>query len=171
MDYCYIEFNADNEDAIERLGSVIEHLKSDPSSGKNPEKELLSFFTDFELDTFWWPNQSQLDEIQTRWGDVPIRLSERKENEQEDWDVYSMFEVIAESEYSFLGLKNRGNSQYHLAFNPHAYPFGGTESLQKLVSSFGFSITAVDDGTGRTEKNNPKRENAPAHKKPWWHLW
>jgi hypothetical protein len=153
VSYCYVEFSAKPGEVLDRLASLLAQMQRDRKADQILEKEWLTYFQDAELDCFWWPNAMQLAETQSRWGDVPmIRLSPNLENEQRDWDIYSMFEVIAQSEYELLdGLKTIAPATVHLAFQPEAYPYGGTESLQKLVTAFGFPIIAVDDGTGRVE--------------------
>lgn len=176
--YCYVEFEAPESDALSRLHSLVQRLISDLAAGTRPEKEWLRLFTDAELQTFWWPNAQQLPAIRERWGDVPILVSSKSENAQRDWDVYSMFEIIAESEYTLEGVKPIGSRLYRLAFNPMAYPFGGTNSLQRLVRAFGFTVVAVDDGTGRVEGATPVTEVAEPkplgpipQKKAWWRFW
>jgi hypothetical protein len=152
--YCYVEFSANPGEALDRLAALLNQMKSDLKVGQPNEQAWITYFCDHELECFWWPNTNQLAETQSCWGDVPIiRLSSNLENEQLDWDIYSMFDVIAGSEYELDGLKTITPTKIHLAFQPEAYPYGGTESLQKLVTAFGFQIIAVDDGTGRVESS------------------
>lgn len=66
-EYCYVEFFAADEEALERLNSLLELLKRDPSAGRTPEKALLAFLRERDLGTFWWPNESQYAEVRTRW--------------------------------------------------------------------------------------------------------
>jgi hypothetical protein len=172
-DYCYIEFEATESDELNRLQLLFYRLKTDIGTNQNNESEWVSFYKDHELEAFWWPNKSQLANTRSRWGDVPIRTVDRTENEQTDWDVYSMFDVISDSEYTLRAITPISLSVYHLSFLPHAFPYGGTDSLQKLVAAFGFRTIAIDGGTERivlpismvvTPENTTKE-------KPWWRIW
>jgi hypothetical protein len=175
VNYCYVEFQAEDSEALDRLRGLVDRLRSDLGRKQRLEKEWSRAFTESELQTFWWPNQQQLADVMQRWGDVPILVSQKIENRQTDWDVYSMFEIIAESEYTLEGLKPAGANLHHLAFNPMAYPYGGTQSLQRLVRAFGFTVVAVDDGTGRTEPVNAlgqdSERNLAKARRPWWRFW
>jgi hypothetical protein len=154
--YCYVEFSANPGESLDRLTALLNQMKCDlkANNNANNEQTWITYFQDSELERFWWPNAAQLAETQSCWGNVPvIRLSSDLDNQQLNWDIYSMFEVIAGSEYELEGLKTIEPGRVHLAFQPDAYPYGGTESLQRLVTAFGFSIIAVDDGTGRVERD------------------
>jgi hypothetical protein len=150
MEYCYVEFNKKNNEKLKRLVGIVEIMKKDIAEGKtNIDEEWIKLFTDDELDQYWWPNVDQYDEVKKLIGDFLIKLSDKKDNPREDWDIYSMFEAISGSEYELIGIREISMDVYRLEFNPYSYPYGGTQSLQKLISSLGHIVVAVDDGTGR----------------------
>jgi hypothetical protein len=171
MEYCYVEFIKKNDEKLNRLISIVEIMKKDMAEGRTDiDKEWIELFSDDELDQFWWPNQNQYEEIKKLFGDLPIKISSKEENPRDDWDIYSMFEAISGSEYELIGIIELNPEVYRLEFNPDAYPYGGTESLQKLVISLSHTVVAVDDGTGRVSveiKKNLKTKKAKA----WWKFW
>lgn len=154
MEYCYVEFTKKNDKDLIRLINIVEIMKKDLLEGKaDLDKEWIKLFSDEDMEHFWWPNEDQYYEIKKLFGDLPIRVSDKKENPRDDWDIYSMFEAISGSEYELIGIKEFSEGIYRLEFNPFAYPYGGTESLQKLISSLGHYVIAVNDGTGRYTVN------------------
>lgn len=168
MEPCYIEFFGNNEHNISKLNNIVEIIDNDKRNQiKEIDKKWIKLLTDNELAHFWWPNEEQYEEIKKRWGDVYIKISPDINNLQKDWDIYSMFEALKDGEYEFLGIQKIGNNHFKLEFNPLAYPFGGTDSICKLISCFGFKVIAKDDGTGRLILN----KNGLYEKKPWWKIW
>ncbi len=54
-------------------------------------------------------------------------------------------------EYDLFSCRLISQDRARLEFDPLAYPYGGTDSLQMLIRAFGFHILAEDDGTGYYE--------------------
>ena len=173
MESCYVEFSPKDDVALRRLESIYSQIRSDVVTEPKPrDNEWFDLFSDEELDRFWWPNQADWKELKTIWGDLPVRFVEDADNPRDDWDLFSMFEAIAQGEYDLLPIERYGDEVYRLNFHPQAYPFGGTESLQKLITSIGGRILAVDDGTGRGETTSKQPPtDSDTESKPWWKLW
>ena len=53
----------------------------------NINEEWIKLFTDDELDQYWWPNIDQYDEVKKLFGDLLIKLSDKKDNPREDWNL------------------------------------------------------------------------------------
>lgn len=118
MEYCYVEFNKKNNEKLKKLVGIVEIMKKDKEEGKtNIDEEWIKLFTDDELDQYWWPNIDQYDEVKKLFGDLLIKLSDKKDNPREDWDIYSMFEAISGSEYELIGIREISTDIYRLEFN------------------------------------------------------
>ena len=176
IEHCYVEFTPSSGNALSRIETVYSRLRADLADEAAPrDHDWYSLFSDEELDNYWWPNKNHWEELKTTWGDFPVRFTDKDPNPRGEWDLFSMFEAIAHGEYELLPIEKNGGGVYRLNFNPHAYPFGGTESLQKLLSSLGGKILAVDDGTGRRDlvEQSPDggKRSEDVRPKPWWRLW
>lgn len=55
------------------------------------------------------------------------------------WDLESMLDSILNGEYSLVSLSFDSGSG-RLVYDPLTYPFGGTDSLKALVTTFGFEV-------------------------------
>ena len=62
-----------------------------------------------------------------------------------------MIEVILEGDYDIIGVRRADSEQARFEFDPHGYPYGGTEALRALIRAFGHKITGFNDGTGLTQ--------------------
>ncbi|WP_052675881.1 hypothetical protein [Paenibacillus sp. IHBB 10380] len=172
MEYCYVEFKVKNEEKLNRLKLIFEVIKEDKNNEvQDTDGKWIKLFSDTELDEFWWPNEQEYEETRKNLGNVYIKVVSINDNKQEDWDIYSMFEAIKDGEYELIGIRKISNSTYRLEFNPFAYPFGGIDSIRKLISCIGHSVVAVDDGTGRLIFNMNGFFEYQMKKKPWWKFW
>lgn len=172
MEYCYVEFIKKDDEKIDKLIGIIQTMKNDIAECRTDiDKKWFSLFSEEEINQFWWPNQHQYDEIKKLFGELPIIISSKENNPRDDWDIYSMFEAISGSEYDLIGVRMIKPDNYRLEFDPHAYPYGGTQSLQKLISCLGHTIVAVDDGTGRVDTVDRNPAKKQKKKKAWWKIW
>lgn len=55
-------------------------------------------------------------ELNKLFGEFPIRISNKKDNQCEDWDIYSMYEAISCSEYELIGIRKFSPDLYRLEF-------------------------------------------------------
>jgi hypothetical protein len=168
MSSCYVEFTHAGGSSLKRLDEFaksVEDSKSLPAP--QADKMLIEHFNAEQLSTFWWPSNNEAAETKKAWGEVPVFRVVAK-SKPRDWDIYSLLDVIRQSEYQLLGVSPAGESRYRLEFAPAAYPFGGTDSLQRLTVAFGGHVIAVNDGTGREEAHEPER---PQEQKSWWRFW
>jgi len=171
--YLYIEFTEISEAKLANLTSLVHDLQKARTGNKYSEKDWLPYFSEESLLTFWWPNADQLADTKERWGDLPIKVSPIENNPQEDWDIYSMFEIILTSEYELEGVKEISLNKWHLAFNSVCYPYGGTSSLKRLVNAFDGYVCAIEDGCGREEfsKDMQIEKTDLKEAKSWWRFW
>lgn len=166
MEYLYIEFLSFNSIKYTQLVNIVETMKDDIDSGiEDIDNKWYRLFSDEDTNNFWWPNQEQYEEIKHLFGECPIKITEKEINPREDWDIYSMFDAIKSGEYEIIGIKRLKHGSYILEINPFSYPYGGLDSLKKLIESLGHTIIAYDAGFGRKELDVIYR------KKPWWKFW
>jgi hypothetical protein len=153
MEYCHVTFGVASADALTALTAVLVEIKREKAEGtlRSGEK-WRSYFTEEQLQTFWWPSEEELVVWQREWQATPVpdRFTEPKLRTR--WDFDSMFEAIQNGEYDLIGLRRMEDGLVRLEFDPQACPFGGTESLQALVEAFGHKVLGVDDGTGYAER-------------------
>ncbi|MHA7967595.1 hypothetical protein ACX93W_26125 [Paenibacillus sp. CAU 1782] len=150
MEYCYVEFEAHHEEKLNRLKAFLEVIKEDRSKDSDvTDAKWVKLFREEELDHFWWPNKGQYEQLKNQFGDLYVRIIDADDNEQEDWDIYSMFDAIKNSEYELIGVRQLSGNVYRLEIDPSGYPYGGIESLMKLITCMGHHVVAADDGTGR----------------------
>ena len=58
------------------------------------------------------------------------------------WDLESILDAIFNCEYDLIQIEAiEGSEEAVLYYNPHAQPFGGTESLVQLLEAFGCRVT------------------------------
>jgi hypothetical protein len=62
--------------------------------------------------------------------------------------------MAQDGDYDLIAIRPQA-TRHVLEFNPHGYPYGGTNSLVALVECFGRRVIGVDDGTGY-EKHVPR---------------
>jgi len=62
--------------------------------------------------------------------------------------------MAQDGDYDLIAIRPQA-TRHVLEFNPHGYPYGGTNSLVALVECFGHRVIGVDDGTGY-EKHVPR---------------
>ena len=77
------------------------------------------------------------------------------------WDLESMFDCILNGEYTLVSLFFDGQAG-RLVYDPWAYPFGGTDPLKALVTTFGFDVTRDSFHDGYAEWVNREIEKGNA---------
>ena len=73
------------------------------------------------------------------------------------WDLESILYCILNGEYTLIGLSFDGRSG-RLVYDPWAYPFGGTDPLKALLTTFGFEVTRDSFHDGYAEWVNRQIE-------------
>ena len=153
MDYCYIRFTIASAEAMTAFCALFDKIKVEKQSGTlQPEPKWKSHFADHQLSTFWEPSSDELAAWQREWQASPVPARFTDPRLRTPWDFDSMIEAIQNGEYDLIGIRQTANGQAQLEFQPLAYPFGGTESLQALIESFGHKIVGFEDGTGYLER-------------------
>jgi hypothetical protein len=59
-----------------------------------------------------------------------------------------MIDAFKDGEYQLIRCDQIEPGIGRLEFNAFAYPYGGVGCMVALIESFGFKITAIEDGTG-----------------------
>lgn len=154
MDHsCFVEFAVDDTRRFEALCAVFAAIKHDKEAGQfRDEADWLAFFDDEALSQFWWPTAAERAAYTERWqaASVEQRWSDPSLSPP-SWDFASLFMAFENGEYDLFSCRLISQDRARLEFDPLAYPYGGTDSLQMLIRAFGFHILAEDDGTGYYE--------------------
>ncbi len=163
---CYVEFTCCDDSRVVKLREFIASVEANKNLPSTDSAAIwIRFFTDEQLSAFWWPASDEAEATKKTWGEVPV-FKVAEERSARDWDIYSMVETLLGSEYTLLGVSVVDAARRRIDFHPSAFPFGGTESLQRLVRAFGGVVVAVDDGTGRVDVTG-----AGSPRKKWWEFW
>lgn len=72
-----------------------------------------------------------------------------------NWDFESMLDSIFHGDYDLIDLIKEKSDRGCLYYDPHGWPFGGSDSLCELIRSFGNEITY----DSYHENNNPEIES------------
>jgi hypothetical protein len=59
-----------------------------------------------------------------------------------------LFAAFENGDYELTSCELSGNEQGEIRFEPHGYPYGGTDCMHMLIKAFGFTVIGEDDGTG-----------------------
>jgi hypothetical protein len=149
MDYCYVEFEAKDDGALSRLSTFFAMVKAAKESEEPLEEEqhLIGYLTDDERSFFWDPSPVEIEEWNKDWFSTPLPRRHTDEALQPRWQLESMLGALWDGEYDLVGVLQEGKRHF-VAFNPEAYPYGGTASLVALVECFGHQVVGIEDGTG-----------------------
>lgn len=132
-----------------RLLAAVEALKAEKKGPTaRDDAAWRALFTLDQLKSFWWPSPEEREAWNRFWFSTPLPKRHSPEMPLPPWDFASMIDAILEGEYELVGIRNLDATECLLQFDPEAYPFGGTGSLQALIRAFGFEVLGVDDGTG-----------------------
>ncbi|WP_338752709.1 hypothetical protein [Bacillus sp. FJAT-52991] len=146
-DHCYIDFSFSHLNIflrIQKLFHYIKERKKDVIQTENfdDDIQLLDFFTEEELNYFWWPTEQENEEF---W-DIYIKLPKEKRLEHltsVPWDYATVFGEIGVGDYEITDCKMISNDKGRVYYYPIGFPYGGNEPLQEAIKVFGAKITAV----------------------------
>lgn len=148
MKHCHLEFVPKDEQALQRAQALLTAIQAAKESGGDIETTAFAgYLLEAERSYFWNPSADEARQWHEHWvaTRLEIRLSPQMIAPQ--WELESMLDALCNGEYDLLGLQLE-HGKYYLAFNPHAYPFGGTDCMVALLECFGHTVVGVDDGTG-----------------------
>jgi hypothetical protein len=149
---CYVEFRVRSTEQLSRLSRVVEALREAKLNDTFPvDEEWRAYFTQDEIDTFWWPTVEERKDWERRWFSTPVRKRFNDPSLKTPWDFGSMIEAIRYGEYSIVGVRSGNKAKAYLEYDPTAYPYGGTGALSALVLAFGHELIGYEDGSGFTE--------------------
>ncbi|OAB41317.1 hypothetical protein [Paenibacillus glacialis] len=155
MEYYYIEFEFCSHESLSRLIETAAKMQYDKEKNtEDIDNKWIKYFTEQELDRFNWPTEEEYEVTRKLLGNVYIKVVPSNEDMKDEWDIYSMFEAIKNGEYDIIGVKHYGEMTYRLEIDPHSYPYGGINSLKKLVTCYGHKLIAADNGIGRIQEND-----------------
>jgi len=166
--YAFVEFTVGDEAALDRLLTVTDQLrrqKCDPVG--HDDDDWLPYFTEADRAEFWWPEEDEALRWEQFWISTPLPERHSDEMPTPPWDFSSMIIAIMDGEYDLVGVRKLVAGQARFEISPHAYPYGGLDSVRALVRSFGHKINGFDDGTGyvRGDSQSPRwRDGMPAFK-------
>lgn len=163
MEHCHISFKIASNESLTALSHVFYAIKKAKDEGTlQVSPDWQAYFTEAQLMRFWAPSPEEMAAWQKAWLSTPVPIRFNDQSLQTPWDFDSMIDAIQNGEYSLVGIREITEGQARLEFDPEAYPFGGTESLQALIEAFGHEIIGVDDGTGYSEASTRNRPGWPA---------
>ena len=73
------------------------------------------------------------------WIDLLDDASITKMSEPDAWQLEDILDCMLTGEYDLLSVTFSDIGR--LEYDPHSFPFGGTDSMRALIESFGFSVT------------------------------
>lgn len=146
--YCRIEFESKGEEPLQRLTEFFAAVKAAKDSDKLlDESYLLDFLTDSERLYFSNLTPKEMAEWNEYWFSTPLPKRHSPEMLTPQWDFASMLDALWNGDFDLIEIQPRA-TRHALDFNPHGYPYGGTDSLVALVECFGHRVVGIDDGTG-----------------------
>ena len=174
--YFYIEFQIVILERFNNLSIMFEKLKQVKSDWMNSfEQESDNLDFKDPIDDFQWRNY--LDEEAIKWfantfdyqseeGRIylqlwnlttpRIRLEHPFFQPPGNWHFESMLDSIFNGDYLLIDLVKEKSDRGCLYYDPHGFPFGGSDSLIELIRSFGNNI--IYDSWN---------ENIPVRKSEW----
>ena len=73
------------------------------------------------------------------WVDLLDDASIAKMSEPDAWQLEDILDCMLTGEYDLLSVTFSDAGR--LEYDPHSFPFGGTDPMRALLESFGFSVT------------------------------
>lgn len=151
MNYCYVEFESNGEQALLRLTEFFGLVKAAKDNDEPAdEAQLSAYLTEEERSYFSNLTPEESAEWNEFWFSTPLPTRHSPDMPTPQWDFASMLDAFSDGDYDLIGIKPR-DARHALEFNPHGYPYGGVSSLIALVECFGHRVIGVDDGTGYAE--------------------
>lgn len=148
MNYCHIEFTPINTDTLARTQKIFELMRSMKAAETwRDETAITALLTASEQAYFWNPSAEEFDEWNAHWLNTLVAIRTSPAMICPQWELGSMYDAIRSAEYDLVGIFEESGKHF-LAFNPHAYPYGGISSLVAFLECFGHKVLGYDDGTG-----------------------
>ena len=148
--FCFVRFEVRDDEKLKRLITMIEAFKLDKANQEQkPIESWSDLFNKSELESFWFPDDQEMEHWNSYWFGTPLPKRHSSDMPMPPWHFESMLESILQNgEYDLIGVRSTCEREAVLEFDPHAYPYGGTDALRALVRAFGHRVIGVDDGTG-----------------------
>jgi hypothetical protein len=145
----YIDFHFNDLVRFQRLANIFAQLKIDKDKNEfRPLEKWPELFDSASLKEFRWLTAAErMQQVHRFSVDLIKRLATQK-NTPKQWDFFSMIDAFKDGEYKLIGCDQIAPGMARLEFEAFAYPYGGVGCMVALIESFGFKITAIDDGTG-----------------------
>jgi hypothetical protein len=145
MSSSHVEFRISSDEQFRQLCRVIDHLTIAKQSGEFRDMAYwLEFFDEKARMEFWWPTESERRAFSVRWAAIPYEQRWSDPSFEHPWDFASMIGAFEDGEYEFIGCLQVSETTARLEFQPHGWPYGGTECMEALISAFGHQVTIVD---------------------------
>ncbi len=150
MPHSFVRFIVSDRNRFAKLRAAFEAIKQDKEVGVFRDvAEWLDFFDNAALERFWWPTREDMAAYTAKWQAASVE--DREQNpllSPPSWDFESLFAAFEEGDYDLISCELISNNLGELRFEPHGYPYGGTDCMHMLIQAFGFSVVGEDDGTG-----------------------
>lgn len=146
MDAFEIKFSIPSDERFGKLVEAFSSLRDAKLSEQPPDAEdkfWLGFFDSQALAHFWWPDEAERDEWSRRWLSTPVGKRMDEPSLKTDWHFASMIEAVLSGEYDLLECKQIAPGEGRLRFDPHAWPYGGSDSLVALIEAFDCKVTGM----------------------------
>ncbi|MDP2340411.1 MAG: hypothetical protein Q8O67_05610 [Deltaproteobacteria bacterium] len=125
-----------------RLQAAFNALRLAKREGAGPDADdpgWRRFFNDEELATFWSPSPEEAEAASARWFATPIPQRFTDRSLVTRWHFESMIDAFRNGEYDLISctrIAGDDPSVGELAYDPHAWPFGGTGCMRALIEAF-----------------------------------
>ena len=142
----FVEFEIASEDRFGQLVAVLDALsQAKQADDWRDDGYWLGFFDEDARSRFWWPPAEERDDWVRRWSSTPVPERFTDPSLETPWDFGSMIDAFRNGEYDLLGRRRVSATAGRLEFDPHAWPYGGTDCMCALVEAFGHRVTG-DEG-------------------------
>jgi hypothetical protein len=142
----FVEFEVADEQQFLKLSNVFASLIAAKASDDwKDEPYWLRFFDDAAKRTFWWPTDEELKDWERRWFSTPIATRWTDPTLRTKWLFGSLIDAFRNGDYALLGCRRTSETHGRIEFDPHGFPYGGTERMRVLAESLGHRVVAVRD--------------------------
>lgn len=145
---CYIKFSFINGNIYQRIEKLFNYIKAIKNEyiqigNLDDDIKLLEFFSEEELNYFWWPTEQENNEFWDTYEKLPAKKKAEHLNSV-PWDYATVFDEIGQGEYEITNCRKINETTGILYFYPTAFPYGGTKPLQEAIKAFGAKIIDLD---------------------------
>lgn len=139
-----IRFATNNSARLATLQALVEELKKDKNAGLFRDPEAWKILVPDETKSnFEWPSA---EERKAYLGRMPPVIIEQPSTQLgARWDLYRVFESVAEGDYELLGLEIIDDATAEIRINPMGYPYGGLGPFIALAEAYGFQVIGVNE--------------------------